>query len=162
MDYQPSFLSDASVHDTGSPMSAAGILSPIWRWKYFIVAVTLGLVVIATIGLISIPKEFTATGSVIVDPIGPEAVNLGRVLPDAPIERDTLASELEILNSRGLLESVVKQLNLTSNPELNPDLGTSSWFTATDRILRFVEHWLPGARYPDPDQEVTEAQKSSR
>jgi len=161
MEYQPSFGFEAAPQDAFQPSPTTAVLTCVRRKKFLVVLTTLVLTAAATIVIFEMPKSFTATGSVIIDSTGPEAVNLGRVLPEAPIEQNTLASEVEILKSRELVESVVKQFNLVSDPEFNDSLQISRLANMGREMSRLVQNWFPSTQSSDdklsqPEKELYE------
>lgn len=144
MKYQPSVGYDAGGLSTTHLRIADGILSCIWRQKLLIISMTLTLTMVAIIIVLAIPKTFMATGSVIVGQVGTDAVNLGGKVPQGgALERDTMASEVEILNSRELLGRMVTQLNLASNPAFNPNMRSPGTSSVGAKVKQFVQSWFP-------------------
>ena len=101
----------------------AGSSPPTWdikgflkRRKLIILAVTLAGMGIATGAIYAIPKSYQATSAVIFQGDRTEVVRLGETQRDLPFGPDTLASEVELLTSEELLQSVVKKLNLVADP----------------------------------------------
>lgn len=90
------------------------------RRKLLIFTVTLLGMGIATGVIFALPKSYQATSAVIFQGDRAEVVRLGETQRDLPFGPDTLASEVELLTSEELLQSVVKKLNLVADPEFNP------------------------------------------
>lgn len=89
------------------------------RRKLRIVTVALVAMAAATGAIFAFPKTYQATSAVIFQGDRTEVVRLGETQRDLPFGPDTLASEIELLTSEELLQSVVKKLNLVADPEFN-------------------------------------------
>src|SRR6185312_16376795 len=79
------------------------------------------------------------------------------VLPEGPLERDTIASEVEILNSRELLQNVVTELDLVSNPKFNPNLDSSRLSEISHELTRFIQGYF--GDWTSPSVELPKAQR---
>jgi len=104
----------------------AGSSVPAWdfkgylkRRKLLIIGVTFLAMAAATSVILALPKSYQATSAVIFQGDRPEVVRVGETQRDVPFGPDTLASEIELLTSEELLESVVKKLDLVADPEFN-------------------------------------------
>ena len=89
------------------------------RRKRRIVAVAALVMALATAVIFVMPKTYVATSAVIFQGDRPEVIRLGDAQNSAPFGPDTLASEVELLTSEELLETVVTKLNLTADPEFS-------------------------------------------
>lgn len=90
------------------------------RRKLRILTVALLAMAAATGVIFALPKTYQATSAVIFQGDRGEVVRLGETQRDLPFGPDTLASEVELLTSEELLQSVVKKLDLVADPEFNP------------------------------------------
>ena len=124
---------------------ATGESAPTWdikgclrRRKRRILGVAALVMALATAVIFAIPKTYIATSAVIFQGDRPEVIRLGDAQNSAPFGPDTLASEVELLTSEELLETVVKQLNLVSDPEFNPAINPSASFALPKGIADFV------------------------
>ena len=159
MEYQPYFKFDSSVEAVPRQGLVAAVFLCIRQRKFLVAGMTLAFITISTMAIFALPESFTADGSVIIEPIGAEAVNLGRVLPESPIEASTLASEVEILTSRQLLEKVIMQNDLLTKPEFNPGLRTYRFSSIMQEVLRSAQRWFSisqrsGAEVPTTKREL--------
>jgi capsular exopolysaccharide synthesis family protein len=89
------------------------------RRKLLILGVSMVAMAVATGAILALPKTYQATSAVIFQGDRAEVVRLGETQRDLPFGPDTLASEVELLTSEELLQSVVKKLNLVADPEFN-------------------------------------------
>jgi len=108
------------------------------RRKRRILGVAALAMALATAVIFAIPKTYLATSSVIFQGDRPEVVRLGDAQNGSPFGPDTLASEVELLTSEELLETVVKRLNLVADPEFNPAAAHEPGFTLPPGIAEFA------------------------
>src|ERR1700750_2626077 len=87
----------------------------------FIAVVAIGLAV-----AIILPASYEASSTILIDTPHRGAVDLTDIVADVPVDSEAVATEIEILNSRELLELVSQKLNLQADPEFNPRLH-SGW-----------------------------------
>ena len=131
------------------------------RRKLRIIGVALVAMVIATAIIFALPKTYSATSSIIFQGERPEVVRVGETSRDVPFGPDTLASEIELLTSEELLDSVVKKLSLTADPEFNPlapravtasplDKVSALVATTLEPVTREVDQWLASIRSKEP------------
>lgn len=151
MDFQPSFEFGGSGDYSPSHGATSSVLSCISRRKLSVGLITVALIILGTLVLLVVPKSYTATGSLIVEAAEPEAVNLGRVLPQGPLDRDTLASEVEMLGSRQLLQQVVTELDLVSKSEFNPALQPSELHSINAAVSSAIKTWITGSQPQDTE-----------
>ena len=100
--------------------------------------VTAGGVLVAK----SLPGQYTASSTVLIETSQPEAVTLNEMLTDTRADAEAIATELEILYSREFIEQVASQLKLVDNPEFNPALHHS--------VLDALPTAILGYRIPAP------------
>jgi succinoglycan biosynthesis transport protein ExoP len=96
------------------------------RHKILFTTTFIAVVIIGLAVAIVLPASYEASSTVLIDPSHREAVDMKDVLADVPVDPEAIASEIEILNSRELLELVSQKLNLQADPEFNPRLH-SGW-----------------------------------
>jgi chain length determinant protein EpsF len=106
------------------------------RWK---VAVATLLTVVAITVAVSyiLPPQYTATASVVIDVKSPDPV-AGVMLP-AIIMPSYMATQVDIINSERVAQTVVKMLKMDENPA-----AREQWFEATEGKGR-VDLWLAEA-----------------
>ncbi len=140
------------------------------RRKLRILTVALVAMATATGVILALPKTYQATSAVIFQGDRAESVRLGEAQRDLPFGPDTLASEVELLTSEELIQSVVKKLNLVADPEFNllaprPQLtpatpfDTATAFLATtfEPVTREAERLLALVRPKEPVRSPEEA-----
>lgn len=140
------------------------------RRKLRILTVALVAMATATGVILALPKTYQATSAVIFQGDRAESVRLGEAQRDLPFGPDTLASEVELLTSEELIQSVVKKLNLVADPEFNllaprPQLtpatpfDTATAFLATtfEPVTREAERLLAVVRPKEPVRSPEEA-----
>jgi len=108
------------------------------RRKRRILGVAVVTMAVATAVIFSLPKTYVATSAVIFQGDRAEVVRLGDVQRETPFGADTLASEVELLTSEELLETVAKQLNLVADPEFNPAARGDAGFTLPANVSEFI------------------------
>lgn len=88
----------------------------LWARKW-IVAVTLAIVVLATIAVsLSMPKTYSASTSMVINSKGTDPVT-GISLP-AALMPGYMATQVDIINSRGVALKVIDKLGLLNNPSV--------------------------------------------
>jgi len=108
------------------------------RRKRRILIVAALAMALATAAIFAIPKTYVATSAVIFQGDRPEVIRLGDVQNGSPFGPDTLASEVELLMSEELLQTVVKRLNLVADPEFNPAAAHEQGFKLPPSVAEFV------------------------
>jgi len=132
--------SSGRFHDQG-----AGGSAPTWdikgclrRRKRLIVGTAALVMVVATALIFAVPKTYLATSAVIFQGDRPDVVRFGDSPREVAFGPDTLASEVELLTSEELLESVVKRLNLVADPEFNLTAAHATGHTPFSNASEFV------------------------
>lgn len=95
----------------------------IWRGKIWIALITAAAVFVGGYYAyrVAIPT-YTAHASVVLDSRQAEFVDLGSVMSGLSGDQATINTEIEVLKSRGLIEKLVRRMDLTSDPEFNTAL----------------------------------------
>jgi polysaccharide biosynthesis transport protein len=102
-------------------------LSALWAGKWSILLLTLCGLFIGVYYAFSVATPIYRSTSVVMMNNRPEqVVDLESVVGGLGVDSSALNSEVEVLRSRNLLGKVVDDLDLTSDPEFNPYLRTSS------------------------------------
>jgi len=124
---------------------AAGRSGPAWdikgflkRRKFLIVGIATVAMLGATAVIFSLPQTYNATSAVIFQGDRSDTVQLGQAPREAAFGPDTLASEVELLTSEELLESVVKKLNLVADPEFNPASAPAPSFKIPSSVAGYI------------------------
>ncbi len=109
------------------------------RRKRRILGVATLAMALATAVILMMPKTYVATSAVIFQGDRPEVIRLGDTQNSTPFGSDTLASEVELLTSEELLETVVNKLHLVADPEFNPAAAHEAGFALPKGVAEFVE-----------------------
>lgn len=112
----------------GSPEIGRGVdPAPSWdvkgclkRRKKLILGIAAAAMALATVTIFSLPKTYQATSAIIVQGDGPDPSRLADASREPVFGPETLGSEVELLQSDGVLTEVARRLNLTEDAELNP------------------------------------------
>lgn len=109
---------------------------------FFAVAlVVFALVVIVTMQM---TPQYTATASVIIDPRRAQVVDIEAVLTGVGSDAQALDTEVQLIQSRSMAQSVVRQLDLVSDPEFNSRLREPSGIRAVISGIRgFISGLTP-------------------
>ena len=99
------------------------LLGTLWRGKWLIL---LAAIVAVFIGgyyayRLAVPV-YTTTASVALDPQQQNVTDLTSVMSGLSGDQATINTEVEVIRSRGLIEKLVKKLELTKDPEFNAQL----------------------------------------
>jgi capsular exopolysaccharide synthesis family protein len=108
---------DEEVLDLGA------LLGALWRNKLWICTSILVFVAMGAFYAIGVATpKYRATSVILLDTSGQQLVDLSAVLPSLGTNSETINTQVEILQSRRLLERVVNAADLTEDPEFNSSL----------------------------------------
>ncbi len=122
------------------PAPLASLLLPIWRRRWQFLAAALLTLVAAFLVIEQLPKKYTASASILVDPRERRVTEFDAVVDALPGSSETVASQIELLTSDTVLRAVVDRLALQRSEEWNPNGGsprrglisrTLMWFGAS-------------------------------
>jgi succinoglycan biosynthesis transport protein ExoP len=109
-------------------LTLPNVLRLLWRRLGLII---LGTCTLALLGIgitLLLPPSYESETLIVVEPRREQVSNVPEVVSPLPAENAVLRSEVDALQSSGLIRSVVEHANLTSLPEFNPNLrGASGW-----------------------------------
>ena len=114
------------------------IIRTIWAFRWLVLLTAILGVVLASFIALSIPKKYTATSQVLVDPRDIKVVQ-NEVTPNGLPSEATLAlieSQIAVVYSNGLLDKVIEAANLTEDTEFNGK-SASPFAFVTDLIPDF-------------------------
>lgn len=122
MKHDPKPLRLRPPEDEDDLVSLRELASRLWRGRWTILLA--GLLAVATAAAVTsrLPERYTATASVMFAAEKPNVIDLKDILADPAFSKDTLQNEVEVLRSTTLLDRVVDELGLRSDPEFNPTL----------------------------------------
>jgi uncharacterized protein involved in exopolysaccharide biosynthesis len=92
-------------------------LRVLWRRKATVLGVTALVLLASLLAVLNLPRAYTATAAVMLTPT---RVQDGEGEAAASDDATTIASEVEVLRSRGLLRRLVRAEQLLLDPEFNP------------------------------------------
>jgi uncharacterized protein involved in exopolysaccharide biosynthesis len=123
----------ASVTVGGKVMSQAGVdertLTPLidmkavwnilWSRRVMVAAIAGAVLLLAILYLAVTKPSYTATASVLIDPRDPRATSFSNVLPGIGSDSAAIASQVFVIKSRDLLNTVFKDQKLENDPEFS-------------------------------------------
>jgi polysaccharide biosynthesis transport protein len=143
-------------------LSARALLASIRRHLVIVVVFTLSLGAAGTLIALGLPAWFQAEG-VLVIPAAPQHIAELQELPDTSPDLNSIQSQVDILESRSVIEPVVRQLRLWEAPEFQPmehPYGWS-WKTVETRLgAEWRDIWGPAndQKNSSPKQPIIGAQ----
>lgn len=111
-------------------LSARALLASIRRHLAIVVVFTLSLGAAGALIALGLPAWFQAEG-VLVIPAAPQRIAELQELPDASPDQYSIQSQVDILESRSVIEPVVRQLRLWEAPEFQPMENPYGWSWST-------------------------------
>jgi polysaccharide biosynthesis transport protein len=102
------------------------LLRTLWQRRVAVVAVVLAVVVVA-VGYLTVTRPiYTAQAVVLIDPRKPQTTDTDNVLPGIGSDTAAIASQVAVISSREVLNTVFDRENIATDPEFSkPD-----WFGA--------------------------------
>ncbi|MCL3883888.1 Wzz/FepE/Etk N-terminal domain-containing protein, partial [Marivita sp. GX14005] len=136
------------------------LLRTIWRGKFLILIVTLAALIVGFLYafVLAVPM-YSASTTLALEVRDQQLVDLESVMSGVSTESEAMNTELEVIRSRGLLENVVQVLDLTDDPEFNPDLRPDP-LIPVGAILKQLQILLgqpPHEDMPEPNHELNVA-----
>ena len=109
------------------------IFTALWRGKWIILAAGVLLTVLGAYYAfrVAVPK-YTSTASVVLQVNAEPFVDIESVVSGVSSETSSLNTEIQVIRSRGLIEKLVKQLDLTADPEFNRALIPQSKYSISN------------------------------
>ena len=109
------------------------IFTALWRGKWIILAAGVLLTVLGAYYAfrVAVPK-YTSTASVVLQVNAEPFVDIESVVSGVSSEASSLNTEIQVIRSRGLIEKLVKQLDLTADPEFNRALIPQSKYSISN------------------------------
>ena len=124
-------------------------------------AVGIGAVLfVAVVGIVSqIPPTYYAEGSVLVQPARANLAQVGETQSGLPVDTSAVDTEVELLKSRALSETVIQKLGLDKDPEFSRP-PSSKWSLGFSSQWPFVLTHAPASaedETTDPSARVVDA-----
>ncbi|MBV1790204.1 polysaccharide biosynthesis tyrosine autokinase [Marinobacterium sp. D7] len=133
----------------------------IWRRKWSIITLTLVVMMLAALVVLSITPIYKGVSTLLIEQKAAKAVSIEAVYGLEGASNEYLQTQFELLKSRELAERVVRELNLTTHPELDPRQRPEPLIDIRGMIKSFdIRKWLPIATPLDfeASEALTEAQ----
>ncbi|MDH3664295.1 MAG: exopolysaccharide transport family protein, partial [Alphaproteobacteria bacterium] len=104
----------------------------------------LGTIVAIFLGLQGVPK-YTATAQVLVERTNNQVINLNADAEQAPVDDEAIETEIRVLNSRGLIEQIIVDLDLAFEPgfRLQGEEAEAASSFGVKSLIREAVAWLP-------------------
>ena len=152
-------ISGEPLVSAGSSMSLADFFSTLLQRKWILMGVVGTLLALTTVVLFMLTPRYEGEASIMVD--GQERVNIGlpEVMPNLPMDSETIASEIEVLRGRSMVGKVVDRLKLEQDPEFNAELQPKTQFAELIEQLKQTVTEMFGS--PDEEPE-SDAQRQAR
>lgn len=112
-----SFFSSAHSPAETEGVGLTDIVGVIWRRKWMVLAVTLGLAALIVAVLWKVPPRFSSKAVIMVEQHGNSLGNLEAMVSGNGADAETIASEIEVLRSPELARKVIQALNLDKDPD---------------------------------------------
>ncbi|WP_170415064.1 GumC family protein [Ruegeria arenilitoris] len=160
-------IHEAQFNSSRSPMGDApeddvvdlGVLiGTLWRGKWIIaLATAIAILIGGYYAFVVAVPLYRSTAVVMLETDQASVVDLQSVVGGLAGDTAEVNSELEVLQSRGLMGKVVDKLDLVSDPEFNSDLLPDSAF---DGVKQFVKSVLGAGSDPEQVAEELTQQKT--
>ena len=128
----------------GQSLTLMDYLQLLWFRRNLILAITIFVTVIGYVQISELKNRYSATSTLMIGLPQQQVLNIEQVLSKANTYGD-VQGEIAVLTSRILAEKIVKRLNLTNHPELNPSLRKpeKSLFDFTKYLN--PKRWIPAS-----------------
>lgn len=149
------FLDAAQEDDT---IDLIGLAKSAWRGKFLLAfCVLVGLSIGGYQAYFAAVPKYAATTSLALQIRNPQVVDLTSVLSGASTDFTAMNTELKVIQSRGILESVVRELDLNRDPDFNRALREVAPYSVagiTARLRELVRGTEPRGEV-DPDSQAS-------
>lgn len=168
MDLSPTALpaARAAPADPGKIIDLRALALTLWRGKIWVLsAAFLAMVLAAIYGFLIATPIYRASAVVILETRQEQIVDLQNVMSGLSGDAMVVNSEVEVMRSRSLLGRVVKDLNLTQDPEFNGALVPPSLAARARAQIKSGITGITGIAFPDPppvSAEVAQRQEINR
>ena len=121
----------------------------IWRRKWGILALVLVVAMVTTLAVLSVPPTYRAGATLLIEQKQANVVSIEQVYGLEGQSSEYLQTQFELLKSRSLAERVVKQLGLTTHPELDPRQQPEPLIDVSGLLDRLSLHTVIPATLPE-------------
>ncbi|WP_375257978.1 Wzz/FepE/Etk N-terminal domain-containing protein [Citreimonas sp.] len=151
--------------ESDDEFNIAAFLGALWRgkWILLVCALLTGAVGAYNAYVVAVPK-YRATTTLVFQNTDNQLVDIESVVSGVRTDFEGINTEIEVIRSRGLLESLVRELDLHEDPEFNPALRPPPQYSLDTLIGPVIdaartaasELGLPIAPPTVPDNNVSE------
>lgn len=132
------------------------LVRTLWRGKFWIILTTVLALFLGGFFTFKIAvPEYTARAVVALQSRQEQVVDLESVVSGLSGDQTSINTEVEVLRSRGLIEKLVRDLDLTADPEFNPRLRPTSTFSVVG--LKTIILGSEGPEAGPSQQEILDA-----
>ncbi len=110
----------------------------LWRRKFILVGTVLAAVALVVPILLNTPSRYTAKALVLIDSRQRNIVDIESVITGLNPGESVINSEIEVLQSRTLIERLIESTELASDPEFNPALESTAATSSPLQLIRSV------------------------
>lgn len=111
--------------DSGENFNLREILLRIWHGRWVILLSVLAFAVLALLGVSLIQPQYRASATVMFGIERANITDLQTILTSSGSDAASLENEVQILSSSSLIARVVDELDLVSDPNINPNLAAT-------------------------------------
>lgn len=136
------------------------LLHTLWRGKFWIMLTALiGLLIGGYYAFEMAVPKYTANSVVMLESREAQVVDLDSVMSGISGDQSAINTEVEVIRARGLIEKLVRQMDLTSDPEFNTRLRPEPKFSIGKGVAMIRELLqVPPPEEPTPtEREVLDA-----
>src|ERR1700733_7776509 len=94
----------------------------------FISLVTATIAAFAMILVFILPARYLGETVVMLDPRKTQVSNMESVVSTLPADNAAIRSEIDIIKSRSVIDRIINDLHLLTDPHFNPSLSGAGWF----------------------------------
>lgn len=105
----------------------------------FIGLVMVGTIALAIVLALVLPAHYTAQAVIMLDPRKTNLTGMQNVVSDMPVANEAVRSEIDIIQSRAVIDRVIDELNLMDNASFNPSLTGRRWFMRLFTVARTTD-----------------------
>ncbi|WP_259400412.1 polysaccharide biosynthesis tyrosine autokinase [Roseovarius sp. SCSIO 43702] len=145
--FMPASQAPSAVPDSDE-IDLRDLARTIWRGKLWIaLCAAIGLFLGAYYAFVSATPVYTSSAVVMLESRQEQVVDIESVMTGLSGDQASINTEVEVIRSRGLLKKLVRELNLVSDPEFNPELRPVP-LISVGRIVGWLRALVGGG--PDP------------
>ena len=93
----------------------------------FVGLVMFGTVALAIVLALILPPHYAATAVIMLDPRKTNMTGVQSVVSEMPVDNPAVRSEIDIIQSRAVIDRVIDQMDLMNNVNFNPSLTGARW-----------------------------------